>query len=74
MLSGLDDNLTSFLELQTNLNKTLGEIQLLLNRNSTSRYQLSDSLAKFTELAVEAAEFLDYLERHPESLITGKPQ
>ena len=74
MLAGLDENLSGFLELQNNLNKTLGEIQLLLNRNSTSRYQLTDSLAKFTELAVQAADFLDYLERHPESLITGKPE
>jgi paraquat-inducible protein B len=74
MLAGLDNNLSSFLELQNNLNKTLGEIQLLLNRNSTSRYQITDSLAKFSELAVQASQFLDYLERHPESLITGKPQ
>jgi len=74
IIDGLEDNMAGFFELQENLNKTMGEIQLLLNRNSTSRYQLADSLTKFTELAVKASQLLDYLERHPESILTGKPE
>ncbi len=74
IIDGLEDNMASFFELQENLNKTMEEIQLLLNRNSTSRYQLADSLTKFTELAVKATQLLDYLERHPESILTGKPE
>ena len=72
MLSGLDENLQSFLELQENLNSLLGDLDLLVDRNSISRYQVTDALAKFTELAVQASEFLDYLERYPESLLQGK--
>jgi len=74
IIEGLDENMTSFFKLQTNLNETLEEIQLLLNRNSTSRYQLADSLTKFSELATKASQLLDYLERHPESILTGKPE
>ena len=74
IIVGLDQNMKSFFELQKNLNGTLKELQLLLNRNSTSRYQITDSLATFTELAKKASQLFDYLERHPESILTGKPE
>lgn len=74
LITGAEENMKSFVALQANLNKTMEELHTLLSRNSTSRYQLSDALATFTELAANASRFLEYLERHPESLITGKPE
>lgn len=74
VLANLEDNMDSFFELQNTLNKTLHEIRTLLDRNSAGRHQLVDTLDTFTELAEKASRFLDYLERHPESLITGKPE
>jgi paraquat-inducible protein B len=74
VINSLETNLDSFFDLQENLSLTLKEIQTLMDRNSSSRYQLTDSLTKFTELAVKASQLLDYLERHPEALFTGKPE
>lgn len=74
IINGLEENMASFFQLQNNLNDTLKEIQNLMNRNSTSRYQITDMMTKVSELVVKASQFLEFLERHPESILTGKSE
>jgi len=74
MLEGLDSNSEAFFELQQNTLKALTEIQQLLNRNSTGRYQINDALAKLSAMAAQAQQLMDFIERHPEAFLTGKPQ
>lgn len=74
LLSGLDSNSKAFLELQTTLNDTLSELHTSLDRNSAERVQLRTTLSTLSEAASQARLLFDYLERHPESILTGKPQ
>jgi paraquat-inducible protein B len=74
LLGGLDSNSKAFLELQTSLNETLTELRTTLDRNSAERVQFRTTMSTLSEAAAQARLLFDYLERHPESILTGKPQ
>ncbi|MGA0367964.1 MAG: MlaD family protein [Kiritimatiellia bacterium] len=74
LLKGFDSNSKAFLELQANLDQTLQELRRSIEGGSSERYQFRDTMARLADAAEQARLLLDYIERHPESILTGKPQ
>lgn len=54
--------------------KTFGEAELLLQKDSPVQSDLREALRQVTETMESLNALADYLERHPESLIRGKPE
>jgi paraquat-inducible protein B len=52
--------------------KTLANMDRLLNGQSPTGYEMKQALTEFAEAARSLRTLLDYLERHPEALIKGK--
>ena len=63
--SSTEDTMAEARAVLANLNKTLGEDSALL-------HQLAVLMEEFTEAAQAIRLLADYIERHPEALITGK--
>jgi paraquat-inducible protein B len=54
--------------------KTFGEANLLLQKDSPVQSDLREALQQLTQTLQSLNALSDYLERHPESLIRGKPE
>jgi len=52
--------------------KTLARAEYTLSEDSTTIYELNNSLREFSAMARSIRQLADYLERHPESLLSGK--
>ena len=54
--------------------KTLATARQRFRGDSEQLYRLSGTLAELERAARSMREFFDYIERHPEALIQGKPE
>ncbi len=52
--------------------KTLASAEYTLSEDSTTIYELNNSLKEISAMARSIRQLADYLERHPESLLSGK--
>jgi paraquat-inducible protein B len=52
--------------------KTLATAEYTLSEDSTTIYELNNSLKEISAMARSIRQLADYLERHPESLLSGK--
>ncbi len=52
--------------------KTLARAEYTLSEDSTTIYELNNSLREISAMARSIRQLADYLERHPESLLSGK--
>ena len=52
--------------------KTLARAEYTLSEDSTTIYELNNSLKEISAMARSIRQLADYLERHPESLLSGK--
>ncbi|MGD9042043.1 MAG: DUF948 domain-containing protein, partial [Desulfobacteraceae bacterium] len=52
--------------------KTLATAEHTLSEDSTTIYELNNSLKEISAMARSIRQLADYLERHPESLLSGK--
>jgi paraquat-inducible protein B len=52
--------------------KTLASAEYTLSEDSTTIYELNNSLREISAMARSIRQLADYLERHPESLLSGK--
>ena len=76
-LEGLVENLDTEITPAVNATleqaqKTLANMDRLLNAKSPTGYEMKQALTELAEAARSLRSLLDYLERHPEALIKGK--
>jgi len=52
--------------------KTLATVEYTMSEDSTTIYELNNALREISGMARSISQLADYLERHPESLLSGK--
>jgi len=72
LLKSTRKNSDNFLNTQKELTATLVEIREMMDEKSPARYQAGKAMERIAEAADSMERLLDYLQRHPEALLTGK--
>lgn len=72
LVTSFRENSDTFLETQKQLEATLTEVHEMLDSKSPARYQLGQALEKISEAAAALEHLADYIQQHPEAILTGK--
>jgi len=72
LIRSLTDSADAFAATQVQFASALEDAQSMLDPRSPTRYQLAAVLDRLASAARAMEELADYLQRHPESVLTGK--
>ena len=72
LVRSLRESADAFAVGQRQFTATLEDAQSMIGRQSPMRYQLTTALDRLTSAAQAVETLADYLQRHPESVLTGK--
>ena len=77
-MKGLDDTLAqarqALIRVEPQLDQTLARVQTLLDSDAPLAVGLASTLADLGEAARSIRELADYLDRHPNAVLTGRPK
>jgi paraquat-inducible protein B len=65
---------TNLTETTVALNKALSEVATMFDAQSPARYEFTEAMEQVGAAAEATRDLMDYLQRHPESLLAGKQQ
>ena len=72
LLGGMGESNEKLQSTLVELGETLDSVETLLEKQSPVRYEMRTMMGELTSAAASLRVFLDYMQQHPESLITGK--
>lgn len=72
LMTSVKENLELFESTQRQFSQTLLELEQAIDQRSPTQYQLTRALDRFSTVAESLEGLVDYLQRHPEALLTGK--
>ena len=69
----MDETLNALRESAQQAQSTLAALESVVDEDSPLQFRLATTLEEFSSAARSVRELADYLERHPEALLHGKP-
>ncbi len=72
LISSLDETLKAARSALVQGEKTLATAEYTMSEDSATIYELNNTLKEISAMARSISQLADYLERHPESLLSGK--